>query len=461
MVRKKTRKTRRTRRLRKQRGGSISHHKNYHIICARYNKSVDFLKEIKIPHTVIEKGDGPGQVPNKAHEASSYLKYIIDKYDTLPENMIFIHDGNTSWHHIGKITEKINEWIDIYEKMNKGYYEFNATTINKSNPKDYMAGYTDFWDSCMKSEFGEYKDAFPEEGKCCAQFIVSKKVIHRHQKSFYQTMYDWLINKTVGEGNGDYNNLYSGFCTSRYLEWSWRFIFLSPIQRGGATKSAMVILEPRNHPKLKVVLENVHKHMPISWDLYVFHGPNAAKAAKDAVINIETSERKVFLKSIGVDNMRADDYNRKFQERAFWDQVDAENILVFQTDSMLCDARPIDEFLKYDYIACSTGDKYGDNSLWSGKNPFYGHGGLSFRHKSFMMKCIDKHGGKGIPEDVLFSKCVHEDSPPSARPESSEVLHRFCTQRDLTEKSFGVHKLTEFGGDKTPVFEFCPDAKLL
>jgi hypothetical protein len=235
---------------------------------------------------------------------------------------------------------------------------------------------------------------------------------------------------------------------------------LRAFQRGGSNKSAMVILEPRNHPKLKVVLENVHKHMPLSWDLYVFHGPSAAAAAKDAVANIEPT-RTVFLKSIGVDNMGPPEYNMKFQERAFWDQVDAENILVFQTDSMLCDARPIDEFLRYDYIACSTRDKHGDNSFWGPTMPFYGHGGLSFRHKSFMMKCIDKHGGKNLAEDVLYSKCVHEDSPPEARPESSEVLHRFCTQQDLTEKSFGVHKLSEFGGDKTPVFEFCPDARLL
>ena len=139
--------------------------------------------------------------------------------------MIFIHDENESWHHTGKITEKIDEWIREYEKINKGYYEFNHQEVNKDHPNNTMAGYSDFWDSCMKSEIGEYSEAAPYAGKCCAQFIVSKNAILKRPKSFYENMYNWLINKTSGYGNGDGNDLYSGAMTGRYAEWSWRFIF--------------------------------------------------------------------------------------------------------------------------------------------------------------------------------------------------------------------------------------------
>jgi hypothetical protein len=233
---------------------------------------------------------------------------------------------------------------------------------------------------------------------------------------------------------------------------------------GGSEKSAMVILEPRKHEKLQMVLENAHKIMPLNWDLYVFHGenPDTVKAAEAAVASIR-QKRNVILKSIGVDNMTATDYNRKFQDKEFWKQVDAENILVFQTDSILCGARPIDEFLKYDYIGCSFYDKHGENSLWGQpyEKHFYGVGGLSFRHKSFMLNCIDKYGKEGVAEDVIFSRCVHE-SPPERRPESSEVLHRFCTQRNVTEKSFGMHKIVDIlPQDKEALFDFCPDARML
>jgi hypothetical protein len=239
------------------------------------------------------------------------------------------------------------------------------------------------------------------------------------------------------------------------------------IQRGGSANSAMVILEPRNHPKLKAILENAHTNMPPEWHLYVFHGedPLTAAAAEAAVANIRQS-RKVFLKSIGLNNMTPTDYNQKFQTKEFWNQVDAENILVFQTDSILCGKRNINDFIKYDYIGCPLNDSYGVKTPWPGPNEklFYGTGGLSFRHKSFMLKCIDKYGNTGLAEDVLFSKCVHE-SPPERRPESSETLHQFCTQKGLpkfNQPSFGVHKLSDVESkDIVPLFEFCPDAKLL
>jgi hypothetical protein len=38
-------------------------------------------------------------------------------------------------------------------------------------------------------------------------------------------MYNWFIENTHGEGNGDKENLNSSFNTGRYAEWTWRFIF--------------------------------------------------------------------------------------------------------------------------------------------------------------------------------------------------------------------------------------------
>jgi hypothetical protein len=199
---------------------------DYHILCARYNKPVDFLNEINIPFTILQKGNAENEIPNIANEATSYLHFIINNYDNLPENMIFIQDENESWHHDGKITEKIYEWINEYEKQGKTYYEVNNQTISYSyilSEYNKSKAFQELWDSIMKPRLGD----IPVDGnvKCCAQFIVSKKTVLRHPKTFYENLYNWYIQKTNGEGNGDESDIYSGYYTGRYAEWTWKFIF--------------------------------------------------------------------------------------------------------------------------------------------------------------------------------------------------------------------------------------------
>jgi len=202
---------------------------DYVIVCARYSKNVDFLNEINIRNVILEKNH---ELPNKANEATSYLYYIIQNYDNLPENIIFIHDENESWHHSGKITEEIDSWINEYEKQGKTYYEFNSivfntgTTFIPDDVYDSNIAFKHFWDTVMQDSYGDYNTIKTTPGKCCAQFIISKNNILKNPKSFYENYYNWLVDKTNGEGNGKSDDIYSGWSTSRYAEWTWRFIFL-------------------------------------------------------------------------------------------------------------------------------------------------------------------------------------------------------------------------------------------
>ena len=204
----------------------------YHIICAKYERPVDFLEKIPITYTVIEKGDIFPQVPNKGNEASSYLFFIIHHYEHLPENMIFIQDEDESWHHTGKISENIYSWIDDYEKRGFKYYEFNDMDIDKDHinkEKNELFNqyqsfhYEIFYNDCLKDTIGPLKDVKPEVGKCCAQFIVSKQVVLNKPKMFYFRMYTWIMKNTTESNNP--NDPFSSYNTGRYLEWSWRFIF--------------------------------------------------------------------------------------------------------------------------------------------------------------------------------------------------------------------------------------------
>ena len=232
-----------------------------------------------------------------------------------------------------------------------------------------------------------------------------------------------------------------------------------PLKGGNSEGKAMVIVEPRTHKLLARVIKNFDERMDPDWDLYVFHGKSHGEFAKNATAGI--TKRRVFLKPLETDNLNADEYNRLFQTIPFWDQVAAENILVFQSDTALCKnfADKIDKFMKYVYIGCSYSDiNAGNATAWPG-HKFYGVGGLSFRKKSFMLDCIRKTAHLGNPEDAQFSDCAY--AAPN-KPESGAVIAEFCTQGSFTRKSFGVHKTkTAFSGNKQELFAYCPEAQLL
>jgi hypothetical protein len=212
----------------------------YFIVCARYNKDTSFLDKIPIKSIVLQKGNKNGEVINKANEATSYLYYIINNYENLPDNVIFIHDEDESWHHDGKITDNIYKWIKYYEDNKLNYYNFNHTKtfIKQIDMNKDVLIYDDgreiaeIWVQVYKKFYEETLKQYnielitknsPSIG--CSQFIISKNAIQSNPKEMYEKIYKWLIDNTQGEGNGDSNNLLSGYYTGRYLEWSWHFIF--------------------------------------------------------------------------------------------------------------------------------------------------------------------------------------------------------------------------------------------
>jgi hypothetical protein len=245
-------------------------------------------------------------------------------------------------------------------------------------------------------------------------------------------------------------------------------IILSYLHYSGLLYSkALVIVEPRKHEHLKYVCENFDKNICKSWDLYVFHGKSAGAYAQEATAGIKG--RKVYLIPLETDNLDSNGYNALFKSLDFWNQVKAENILVFQTDSVLCPASEykIRDFMKYDYIGCGSyaGAIGNKKDIWgndySKGNSFYGIGGLSFRKNSFQKQCIRKYPEIAVdyPEDVFYSNCV-EQSPN--KPESAEVLANFCTQDSFVKKSFGAHNTWYMKKeDREPFYAFCPAAEIL
>jgi hypothetical protein len=85
-------------------------------------------------------------------------------------------------------------------------------------------------------------------------------------------------------------------------------------------------------------------------------------------------------------------YNKLLKSKNFWNKIKEENVLIFQEDSRLL-REGIEDFYEYDYIG-ATWDFY----------PFVGNGGLSFRHKSAMLKVLEICNPENdINEDVYFA----------------------------------------------------------
>jgi hypothetical protein len=229
------------------------------------------------------------------------------------------------------------------------------------------------------------------------------------------------------------------------------------------TRRAMIIVEPRPHPLLGQIIRNFDTRIPKEWDLYIFHGPSHAAYANESTRGVSPN-RRTFLKALDTDNLTADEYNKLFKSKSFWDRIDADDILVFQTDAVTCAKSQwnIDSFTDLDYVGCAYDHQIGPGVHWGKDHSFYGSGGLSFRKKKFVMECIaanpniDPHA----PEDVFYSDCV-EKSPN--KPKDASTLAKFCTQNSYMEPSFGAHQIDkQLAPHHRALFvDHCPEAAML
>jgi hypothetical protein len=165
---------------------------SYKIIVARYNESLDWLK---YPNAIIYN-KGPTlfdnatsqnkiiELPNIGREGHTYLTYIIDNYDTLPDYVVFFQ-GDPIFH-----------CRQLDERLTKALKE-----ISERSAKDFIP-MTDVWhtatlDGCQGHPGLPIREVFarlfgpPPDEKTFgfgsgAQFIVSSKLIKTRSKEFYE-----------------------------------------------------------------------------------------------------------------------------------------------------------------------------------------------------------------------------------------------------------------------------------
>jgi hypothetical protein len=184
--------------------------------------------------------------------------------------------------------------------------------------------------------------------------------------------------------------------------------------------SLAVIIETRPVDTLNWTINNILKYS--KFPVRIYHSKENEQLLPD---NIE----KIKINSINIV-----EYNKLLTSRKFWEELPAENILIFQSDSfMLRDG--IEEFINYDYIGADWYWIYLNQYPEYKKYSAGGNGGFSFRKKSKMLEIIDRlpYDDK-LNEDMYFALGLQGTNLPT--PEQKQ---KFSVESVFHKEPLAVH----------------------
>jgi hypothetical protein len=202
-----------------------------------------------------------------------------------------------------------------------------------------------------------------------------------------------------------------------------------------------VIVEPRKHKALELVLLNFNKNLDENWEFLIYHGTQNKTFIDDILNNTSFVNRKIRLISLNIDNLTIDDYNKLMYSEFYYNNINTEIFLVFQTDTLLSDiySKDIYKFIDYDYVGAPWKNiKLGDSNL-------VGNGGLSLRKKSKMIEMLHlgenfKDGcGKYYYEDRFFSNTTHHKLEIVLDIPTADIAKQFSVETMFFDKSIGLH----------------------
>jgi hypothetical protein len=129
---------------------------------------------------------------NKGNEASSYISYIIDNYEKLPDYVAFVHGHEESYHQTDTTLNLIKN--SLHSDIDNSY-----NSINRKDWRNIFADDVDDWSGNWKMIKDNYNYLnisipIPKRLECiaCAQFIVSRENILRNSINDYKNILKWL-----------------------------------------------------------------------------------------------------------------------------------------------------------------------------------------------------------------------------------------------------------------------------
>lgn len=191
------------------------------VVIAHYNENIDWVNSIdrnkfniEIYSKTLKEYNYIDQ--NRGNEASSYLQYIIDNYENLPEHNFFVHGHNNSYHQDITNDDFLNK-----VKLPSRYSYFNINRRDyyiKSLKQEYSIQYMH-----LKTYWPLNEIEVPDDLSfySCAQFYVHRDFIYSHSRGLYKKMFDWLMTTDLDNKLRVPQNYYS----TRLFEYMWHVIF--------------------------------------------------------------------------------------------------------------------------------------------------------------------------------------------------------------------------------------------
>lgn len=226
--------------------GVVSDGKRRQLVVARYSEDVSWLESLPRGIDVITyQSKDPGSphfVDNFGNEASKYLRYIIDRYDDLPDFVAFVQAGRQDWHDPLPKDQALARWDWESPVRNNGmaYLPTSAPCSIENSGEggededlhaSQMHAVREAWPEVFREELGLLPKRWVTQ--CCAQFEVTRAAVRQHPKSFYQGLFDWVMRhdkrlfdqRAAGKSSHDSKRRDAG----HVLEATWVLIFSQPM----------------------------------------------------------------------------------------------------------------------------------------------------------------------------------------------------------------------------------------
>lgn len=162
---------------------------------------------------------------NKGHEVMTYLTYIIDHYDHLPDIIIFMHSHHHAIHNSDVFDLDALQMIQHLQNdhvLRQGYFNMRC---------NWSPGCPEWLDPTVEQETlskqeqavlaRSWRELFPTAAlparlgqACCAQFAVSRSRILSVPRSRFVFYRDWLLKTPL-----------SDYISGRIWEYSWQYVF--------------------------------------------------------------------------------------------------------------------------------------------------------------------------------------------------------------------------------------------
>lgn len=203
---------------------------------------------------------------------------------------------------------------------------------------------------------------------------------------------------------------------------------------------SVVLMEPRRHPHLEVVLRNVLHFLGDGWGLELFAGPANRRYLED----LTASWGEARIHPFGATNLSTVEYNQLKKNPDTWRRLHAEHILWIEPDCLLC--RPgIDEYMRFHYIGAPW-----HKELAISPSCRVGNGGLSLRRRSAMLSIAERANPDWrviLSEDVFFCVNMHLRNiqhPGTYSLPDVQTASSFAVESVFHPSPFGIHKIWKY-----------------